>query len=318
MNEKQWPPQIDPQRIAEIGAEAKARAEAKAAQSAAQSDTVANSDDDLADIEKRILARRSACAEFEASFRATLQTNPPNTPCPRHPGIQVPVDVQASVLASWQYFMDYGERKRRWVLELCPVCAEIAETAARRAWMKAAGVPDILLDASLANWTPRNPADTASLAVIQRYAELRRGFLILISPGYGNGKSHLATALLRIHGKGTFRKMYAIMSEVRAGYGNGKAQRVVDHFSRTPFLVMDELGLTSGGRDELPVIHEILDARFSAKRPTVLTGNFRTADELEPIVGGRMYDRLRAATFAVVALTGPTERAKLQRDYMAD
>jgi DNA replication protein DnaC len=80
-------------------------------------------------------------------------------------------------------------------------------------------------------------------------------------------------------------------------------------------LVLDDAGLSAGGRDELPMLHEILDYRYGRKLPTVVTSNLPW-DELRNLFSERMEDRLRQCSFEVLTFSGPSYRSQLRNQYI--
>lgn len=81
-------------------------------------------------------------------------------------------------------------------------------------------------------------------------------------------------------------------------------------------LVLDEIGLSSGGRDELPLLHDILDHRHGNFLPTILTGNIEL-DTLRDVIGERMSDRLKESVFAILNFGGASHRSQARAGYFA-
>jgi DNA replication protein DnaC len=61
-------------------------------------------------------------------------------------------------------------------------------------------------------------------------------------------------------------------------------------------LVLDELGVSTGGRDEFPALYEVLNHRHGEELPTVLTTNVPIEQFVEAF-GDRIADRLATARF---------------------
>lgn len=259
-----------------------------------------------------LMAKRRESAKFEAQFDARCRERP--VKCPRHPEELMALDREESIRASFATRNDEGEWKLVVKLKPCSVCEALGQEAEQRVVMERLGVPGDLLHASLANWEARSDEERKVLATVREYARRPRGFLILLSPKFGNGKSHLAVAVLRAHGSGMFVTQAGFVARMRAEYG--KAPRTIEAMKTTPLLVFDEIGLSSGGRDELPAIHEILNRRYADRTPTVLTGNQAKADELKEIVGPRVYDRMTEAVFACITLTGDSKRKARRESYL--
>lgn len=80
-------------------------------------------------------------------------------------------------------------------------------------------------------------------------------------------------------------------------------------------LVVDELGVATGGNDGDVLLHDILDHRVGAFRPTVLCANI-PAGEMAGHFGDRLADRLRQSSFAVLNFTGPSRRSSGNAAYL--
>lgn len=225
--------------------------------------------------------------------------------CPECKTCDQRLDVTETTVAT-------GEGELSVVWEACPECS-VRERLAE------AGVPENLLPATLMNWTVGDPKDTKALAKAVEFARGTNAFLILESATFGNGKSHLAVGIMRefIARNRTVRfwTQARFLRSVRARYDDRKAEDVVESAKRTGLLVLDDLGVSVGGRDEQPTLHEVLDERYGQKRPTVFTTNIKP-DEFEALLGPRMTNRLREATFAWVRIHGPSRRASNRAEYL--
>lgn len=198
------------------------------------------------------------------------------------------------------------------VWDPCPECA-------MRVKLQESGVPANLSHAMLDNWRVQVPQDQGALVAAREFARLPAGFLILSGETYGNGKSHLAVAIMREVVRrrigARFLTAAEFMRAVRKRYDDAKAEDVVANLKRVPFLVIDEFGATGGGRDEGPTFHELFDERYGDRRPTVLTMNLST-DTFRDAIGPRMANRLREATYAWATVHGPSFRAGNRTEYL--
>ena len=57
-------------------------------------------------------------------------------------------------------------------------------------------------------------------------------------------------------------------------------------------LVIDEVGIQFGTDTERMILYEILDLRYEAMRPVILTTNITDLKSLEKLLGERIIDRL--------------------------
>jgi DNA replication protein DnaC len=154
------------------------------------------------------------------------------------------------------------------------------------------------------------------LVTVKGFLIKRTGFLVMLG-NVGTGKSHLAVAAMREWRAAVFIKQSSLLRELRATYRDRAACDPVSRCQDAGLLVLDEIGLSAGGRDELPLLHEILDYRYGEHRPTILTGNLGL-DELRGIIGERLSDRLRECALPVLIFSGPSHRPERRGEYFLE
>lgn len=174
----------------------------------------------------------------------------------------------------------------RWEWEDCAAC----EAAMPLPWMTSAGVPKRLLMASFGNWTVRTPRDATILNACREFAGRPGGFLVLHG-GVGLGKTHLAVSIMRACRRGIMLTQNSFLVRLRATYRSDYAVNPVERCKDARLLVMDELGLSTGGRDEIPALYEVLNHRHGEDKKTVITTNL-APDHFEEAFGERIADRL--------------------------
>lgn len=241
--------------------------------------------------------------------------------CERHEHVR-PVDVDLSVAKSWQ---DRGEMS--YVHAPCPGCAAEDALRVKSEFLRRAGVEDEnVTHATFDNFIlVEAEGSTAkaekNLASARAFAAKGRGFLVMLGP-VGTGKSHLSVAVMReMHDSGKVKTMRFItqarlLAKLRETYRDPRAQNIVEACKTCGLLVLDEVGLSSGGRDELPMLHELLDHRHGMRKPTILTGNAASDTEFNEQVGARMADRLDQSGFKKLWFTGESMRRRFRKEYM--
>lgn len=252
-------------------------------------------------LERALATARRLSAERQV-FQDELSRTERSKSCPTHPNVGLAVDLDESWRAS------FAQGVKRVVHTTCPRCEE--ET-----WLASVGVPRALVHCTLANWKARTDAQKANLAAVIDYESRTTGVLQIIGP-VGTGKSHLAIGLLRAERRGMFITHSTLLLKLRQTYRDNYAEDIIAKCKRSAFLILDELGISGGGRDELPMLHEILHHRLGEKKRTVLTGNYQP-DQLLEIVGERVLDRLREATFKMLVLDGASERKARRPQYLS-
>lgn len=68
-------------------------------------------------------------------------------------------------------------------------------------------------------------------------------------------------------------------------------EQVVKALTEVHLLVIDEMGVQAGSEHELAILSDLVNARYSQSRPTIVVGNL-TARELKTTLGERAMDRL--------------------------
>ena len=109
-------------------------------------------------------------------------------------------------------------------------------------------------------------------------------------------------------------KQASLLRLLRATYGDKKADDPIEKAQYARLLVLDDAGLSSGGRDELPMLHEVLDYRHGERLPTIVTTNL-PFEQLSDALGERMADRLRESTFRILTFNGSSHRREAREHY---
>ena len=193
----------------------------------------------------------------------------------------------------------------------CPACRRIA--IGPEAWKSKAGIPVELMDATLDNWTPGDDDEANHLAKVRNFVKKRSGFLLLLG-SRGRGKSHLSAAIISHFRTGRMFTQADLLYRLRQRYSDNTAEDVISAAKAAKILVIDEMGLSAGGKDEFPMLHEILSHRHSSYLPTVLNGNI-SPGELAQIIGERMQDRLQQSLVYRIIFTGESNRKNLRSAY---
>jgi DNA replication protein DnaC len=240
----------------------------------------------------------------QEEFIKKLDTQPRSKPCPQHPGGSSDLDHEGSVAVGEVRYVP------------CRLCVEERAEFEMRARLRQQGVPSILLDCKLDTWDAWSPNLEERLKDVREFVAKRVGFLVLLG-SVGTGKSHLAVGAMRHFKTALFRKQSTLLRELRRTYQDKTAEDPVDKCQGTELLVLDEVGLSSGGRDEMPMLHEILDCRHGERLPTILTSNL-TWDGLKEVLGPRLHDRLCQSAFRVLSLGEASRRKQARGRYFGE
>jgi DNA replication protein DnaC len=177
---------------------------------------------------------------------------------------------------------------------------------------------DHLSHATFEAWTVPEQVNTHEAAclrsafeVARHYAEAPSGWLLFLG-GYGCGKTHLAAAIanrsLQMGRPVLFVVVPDLLDHLRATYGPYSVEQYDTRFEEirnAPLLVLDDLGTQSATPWAEEKLYQIINHRYNARLPTVITSNQRLED-FEPRTRSRLVD---TALSTVVHIQAPDHRA---------
>ncbi len=125
------------------------------------------------------------------------------------------------------------------------------------------------------------------------------GTWLLFVGNTGTGKGHLCAAIInRIIQAGwsaLFTKTPRLLREIKETF-NRDAEvtqgEILRRMGALDLLVIDEVGVQFGTDTERMILYEVLDLRYEAMLPVILTSNVRNLKTLEKLLGERIIDRL--------------------------
>jgi len=159
------------------------------------------------------------------------------------------------------------------------------------------------------------PDDLSNLRQVRKtvldYANDPHGWLVLMGP-HGAGKTHLAAAVANYQrDQGHMEAMFVVVPDfldfLRAAFSPQSPvpyDQRFDEIRKTPMLVMDDLGVESATPWAKEKLFQLLNYRYSANLPTVITTN-AAPNEIEPWLRSRIFDADRCV---VCALKAPSYR----------
>ena len=132
-------------------------------------------------------------------------------------------------------------------------------------------------------------------------------WLLFVSGEPGTGKTHVAAATLALaiveYGqRGRYTKLARMLMEI-SDAPLGERVITFEKYSKAKRLVIDEVGAEKASSFTISMLSQVLDERYDAKRPTIITSNL-TLDELgdkwspsdEVIAAQRIVDRIYEMT----------------------
>jgi DNA replication protein DnaC len=138
------------------------------------------------------------------------------------------------------------------------------------------------------------------------YAQEPEGWLV-ITGTYGCGKTHLAAAIanarVAMGEPAIFMVIPDLLDHLRSAY-NPQSElsydELFEQLRNTPLLILDDLGTQSSTPWAQEKLFQLLNHRYSARLPTVITTNQRI-DDLEPRLRSRLHDPNLVSVFAILA-----------------
>lgn len=147
------------------------------------------------------------------------------------------------------------------------------------------------------------------------FAENPAGWLVFNSIAHGNGKTHLGAAIANhLARKGEvvlFISVPDLLDHLRATYSPSSVIRYDRRFNElrtSPVLVLDDLGTESATPWAREKLYQLLNYRYIARLPTVIT-TATPIKKLDPQLESRMMDESRSTFFVIKA---PSYRGKVR------
>lgn len=169
------------------------------------------------------------------------------------------------------------------------------------AYLAQSGIPERYRDCRLSNFNTRSSKKSSAeqlLAALRQSEQYVDDFigdeggrftdtgLIFIGPP-GTGKTHLAAAVLhalidRYGVKGYFIDFTTLLRQIQATFDpstTGSAHTVLKPIFAAEVLVLDELGAQKPSDWVQQTLYDIINTRYTSRRPTIFTTNYRLGAE---------------------------------------
>lgn len=183
-------------------------------------------------------------------------------------------------------------------------------------------------ESNMANWTFTNDdrrnakMSDAMQNYVKNFTDFRKeGKGLLLYGTVGTGKTYFAACIansLIDEGYQVLMTNFARLTNKIQGMFDGK-QEYIDSLNRYSLLIIDDLGAERKSEFMQEMVFNIIDARYRAGLPFIITTNL-TADEIkkpQEVGYSRIYDRILERCFPV-ELSGVSRRRQSLKDSFAD
>lgn len=216
----------------------------------------------------------------------------------------------------------------------------LAEDQARKqaeldARLGAAGIPARFREYSFDTFPADLPNAVKRRDTLRSYAlnwarVKKQGISVAITGNVGTGKTGLACSvantIMREFGATTaFMTAYGAVRHMRDTWGRkGKTEReALDDLINVDLLVLDEVGASVGTEAEMTSLFEVINGRYSERRPIMLLSNlpledYSAAGQIRPglktFLGPRVISRFRDDQSFILSLDWPSLRGSDRAD----
>jgi DNA replication protein DnaC len=129
---------------------------------------------------------------------------------------------------------------------------------------------------------------------------------LMFTGGYGVGKTHLAAAVANYQAERGYPAMFVVVPDLldhlRAAFSPDARTSFDQRFEEvrtTPLLVLDDLGTESATPWAREKLYQIINHRYVAKLPTVITTSV-SPDDLDPRIRTRILDEKHCLIFPLI------------------
>ncbi len=176
------------------------------------------------------------------------------------------------------------------------VCKERALEERRRADLRRMSSLDAFHDKTFDTFDTSVPGVREAYEVARRYAEDPQGWLVL-SGGYGAGKTHLAAAIASERlaaGQSVFFSITPdLLDHLRATFAPTSEtpyDELFDKVREAGLLALDDLGAENGTAWATEKLFQIINYRYNYRMPTVITTNHRLLSHMDERIRSRLSD----------------------------
>lgn len=180
----------------------------------------------------------------------------------------------------------------------CPGCVPIEVR------LRLAGIEERHINARIETFATRD-GNASAIAVARAWRMSGPSSIVLHARGYpgdsdwGTGKTYIATAMIvhrvQLGYPARVLSMQDFLEDMKRRFDDEgeSAQVYADRIAAEPLLLLDDLGKEQPTPWSQGQVYRLINARWKAALPTIVTTNFHNPDDLAAVVGGATASRLR-------------------------
>lgn len=160
-----------------------------------------------------------------------------------------------------------------------------------------------------------------ALKYAENFKDNKDGTGIVFSGSVGTGKTHLAAAitneLLKQYIPVVFGSLVSLLGRIKDSYnGSGDEQSILELYSTVDLLVIDDLGKERPTEWTLEKLYLIINDRYEAYKPVIVTTNFNNRTLIERLSGNNNSSTAEAIVSRIfetcpgVMVNGPDYRMR--------
>ena len=180
-------------------------------------------------------------------------------------------------------------------------------------------------ESDMQHWTFENAESCKIISAAQKYVDNFQQFKadgkgLLLHGGVGTGKTFAAACIVNaLIDKGRPCLMTNFSRILNTLWGIDEKQAYIDSLNKFDLLVLDDLGIERQSEYVQEQVFNVIDSRYRAKLPLIVTTNLPLKELTSPeSVGyGRIYDRLLEMCHPV-KVEGESRRRQKVKDSLAD